>query len=548
MRAIALLSFWKLRNSLRNLFSDPRKLLPLLFFVLMMCFSVGSALFGISQGPSKSNSMLSVANVHVAVTAILMALSVFCIDTGLGEGLLAFPMSDVDYLFPSPISRRTVLAYRLPALTFSILFFAGLSIYFIKMASNFGPPPPATGGPAPTGTIPFAIILCGAIWMNLAMFLSVHLADRKGIRRIEGFVVLAVIVALGAIGWFRGMDAVGAILHSKPVQLLFLPTTLAADAVVASNTHQPTGPVLGWLLLIYAFSLIPMFLSRSNWYEQSIVSSERISAMRVAAKSGYAGLAAFQASKHKHRSTKEYTVKPFGQGGMALFWAHLCAAAKRPWPNFILPGLTALGVGIAGAMMNFKDPPSGSGLQAAMLMYSTIFLMGSAKTASEAAVRRRDVLSPLPIGGWQSVAANLGVPMLSAMTIALTALFVYVVSVGPYWPEVLYGVLIVFPLRLASRMALQYSLVLGYPDLADKVQQFLGQMIYYAFAAPLLIAEVVLCLPAIFLKSAWVGLIVLTGFEAFLTVALFKLAGVISERAVATGEPVSLWKVVRKRA
>ena len=95
-------------------------------------------------------------------------------------------------------------------------------------------------------------------------------------------------------------------------------------------------------------------------------------------------------------------------------------------------------------------------------------------------------------------------------------------------------------------MNLQYGLVIGYADLADKVQQFLGSFVYYVFAGPILAVEVLLCIPAFALQSVWLGLVVVTLFQLPLIAGLLVIVGRASDRAVASGEPVSLVAALKR--
>jgi len=548
LRAISLLSWWKFRNSMRTLFTDPRKLIPAIFLLITLGLWVFGAMVGASQTvPTKFSKTVDPQLAEAAMFLILILDSFMVIDTGLGEGLLAFGMSDVDYLFPSPISRRTVLAYRLPALAFTTFFSTGMALYLMQMVGNLVPlkPGPVT---ASTGIVPLAVLLCIGIWMNLALYIAVRFPDRRKWRRIEGYTILAFIGVLALIFWQRGMDSAASAVLSPVLRVIFFPCTLAANVVVAANAHQPLDKSLIWLALGYVVTLIPAFSSNANWYEQSIVSSERVAAIRTAAKGGMASAMAAQAARSKYKVTKTYTVKPFGEGAMALVWAHLCAAAKRPWTNFVGPAIAGIAVGAWGSIAGIRDVDMATGLAFPMILYSAILFMGSAKTASEAAIRRRELLAPLPISGWQSVAANLAPPGISVLLFCWTGSLIYGAAQGPYWAYVVFAAAVLYPIRLAARMVLQYAQVLAHPDLADKVQQFLSQGVYYALALPLVIIEVIVCMPALFLKSWWLALICLTVLQVIFLAVLFKLTGKASERSIATGEPISLWRMVRGKA
>lgn len=550
MRAIALLSFWKFKNSLRTIFTDPRKLIPVLFVVAMFGFFTLMSSLASAPPPSKVAGMkLSPDYFEGAVRLGMLFVVYGVLSYSLGDGLLALGRPDVDYVFPSPVSRRAVLVLKLPALLFGTMFQAIFLLFSFRMATQtFVQASGAYMGNvhSPGWYAPAAVVLCVASYLNLGLFLSVHFPNRRSFKGwvIGFFILLAAFLAWTV--WRQGISAGVGVLDSGAIRVLFWPAMLASDVLFATNFRQPVGMELGWLAVVFVVSLVPMFLSNSNWYERSVVSTERMANLRQAAKGGSAAVMAARAEKHKYKGTRTYTVQPFGQGAGALFWAHLCSAGKRALANFGLPFAGGILIGGVGAAVSYYERIAGPLLVLGMLLYGSFGFMASARTACEAAVRRRELIAPLPIPTWQAVAADLGVPFVLMYLTCVGAATAYVVGGGSYGAYVLYGALILFPLRTASRMTLQYIMVLGYPDFADKVQQFVAQFAYWIIATPFLLAEVLLCLPAIFLQSIWVGAFTLTVLEAGLVMAFLALAGKASGRAVATGEPVRFWSLLRR--
>ncbi|AIE84949.1 putative ABC exporter domain-containing protein [Fimbriimonas ginsengisoli] len=547
MRAIALLSFFKLRNSLRTAFTDPRKLIPLIILVGFFGLSIFVGSFGGGGAPPSQNAAtLNPTALRVVATLTIILLALATVDSGLGDALLALSRADVDYLFPSPVSRRVVLAYRLPSLLFSALFQGFFLLFAFKMATNMVTPSARDMGPEVSpGWVPTAALaLCVGTYLNLALFVAMAAPSRQVIRKYHTAGIIGFALIMAAIGWQKGWAGMSAAVDSAFIRILFFPVTLASDALVSFAFHRPTGASIGWLLLAYLGSFIPMFATNANWYEQSIVSTDRIASFRKAAQGGYASMMAAKAQTHQHRARREYTIRPFGEGAVALFWAHLCAAGKRPTANFITPLLIGVGIGLFAAATQAQDAAMAYVVLGVMCLYGSMLFLGAARTASEAAVRRRELVAPLPIRGWESVSADLAVPMVSLLLFSFGTSAVLLVARVAYMPLVVFGLLVLFPLRTAARMALQYTLVLGYPDFSDKLQQLLGQFAYWLFAAPLIAGEIVLCLPAIFLKSLWLGAVTLAAFEGGLVFLLVALAGKASERAVATGEPVRIFSIV----
>lgn len=550
MRAIALLSFWKFKNSLRTIFTDPRKLVPVIFVVVMFGFFMLMSSFAAEPPPSRMAGMkLSPDYFEGAVRLGMLFVIYGVLSYSLGDGLLALGRPDVDYVFPSPVSRRAVLVLKLPAILFGTMFQAVFLLFSFRMATKtFVNASAAYMGQvhSPGWMAPAAVILCVAAYLNFGVFLSIQFPNRRSFRvwLLAFFVALAGLLAWTV--WKQGISAGVGILDSAAIRALFWPAMLASDVLFATNFQRPVGMELGWLALTFLVSMVPMFLSKANWYEQSVVSTERMATLRQAAKGGAASMMAARAEKHKYKGTRTYTVQPFGQGAGALFWAHLCSAGKRALTNFGIPFIAGILIGGVGVAVSYFERFAGPLVVIGMLLYGSFGFMASARTACEAAVRRRELVAPLPLPAWQAVAADLGVPFILMYLTCFGASLAYVVGGGSYGAFLLYGALVLYPLRTASRMTLQYVMVLGYPDFADKVQQFVAQFAYWIMAFPFILLETLLCVPAIFFKSIWGGLLILTVFEAALLAAFLALAGKASSRAVATGEPVRIFSLLKR--
>lgn len=548
MRAVALLSFWKTRNALRTLFTDPRKLIPFLFFAVCIGCSFGSSLLGLRRPPHGPGLGAVHPDPALLQGCIFLAVVLMClgaVDSALGDTLLAFGMPDVDYLFPSPVSRKVVLAYRLPALTFGAFFTMFFFVYLYTVLLNvIDVRLPDQGTQDPPWYLGFAcMFLCFGAFLNLAMFAVVRLKDRKVLHRIVLSAFLGGIAAIGGAIYLFGVQVLVPISEFPLLRWAFFPCRWAAQGLAEQAVHRADMAPLQLLLLTYGLSLVPMFVVNSNFYEQSIVSSERVAAIRRAAKGGIAAQQANRAERFKYKGTRSYSVSPFGHGAMAIVWAHLCAAVKRPYANFVLPVMGGTACGVFGCLMNTGFHEAGIGLIFFFAFYSSIGFMTSARSASEAAVRRRDLFDPLPVPAWQSVAANLVVPWTAMFLFCLCAGIAYAALGSDQWPLVVFGLCVFFPLRLSARMVLQYVMVLAYPDFSDKVQQLLAQGVYYLMAAPFLILELVFAVPALLLHSLWLGLVTLSVLEVVFLAALVWVSGIAASRAVATGEPVNLWQV-----
>jgi hypothetical protein len=274
---------------------------------------------------------------------------------------------------------------------------------------------------------------------------------------------------------------------------------------------------------------------------------------------------AAKAASYKFKAAKTYTVAPFGRHAMALFWAHLCAAGKKPIPNFILPLIAGLAVGGLGAtamrsmivglntatrghIPRAESESLGYTVLGLMVFYLWQGFMTTSRTASESSIRRRELVAPLPISGWQSVAADLGVPFCAVLICFVTCGVTYIAFGGISAALVLVGFALALPMRIAGRMVLQHLVVLAYPDLTDKMQRLLSMFIGAIIGLPFLIAEGVVCLPGLFLHSVWLALIPLTLIQIPLSALFLYMAGRATERAIATGEPVNILRLFKATA
>ena len=416
------------------------------------------------------------------------------------------------------------------------------------------------GHPPMRGALPFQnpawvsplAVFCGVgFYLNLAMFLSIRLKNRRVFHNyvLAGFAFLG--VGAGLTWWLAGADVIQHILNSPTLRWIFKPASLATDVLVDTFTHDSALVSTGWLVMAYCLSLIPMFVTNVNWYEQSIVSSERFFRYRAAAKGGISGVLAEKSADFKHQAARTYTIRPFGSGAVALFWAHLCAAAKRPFYNFFLPFAGGIALGLFGGLASKKNP----GIEwmaysafAGMGAYATMLFMQIARTGTEAAIRRRELLSPLPIPGWKAVVANLGVPQVALSLFGLGTALAYSATMASYALLVWIAFSVFLPIRTFARMVLQYLIVLAYPDAADKLQQVVSVGVYALLTMPFLLLEGISIIPGLITQSFWIGLAGLIVVQIPITAILLMLTGIASNRAIATGEPVNLYRLITRRA
>ena len=349
MRPVALLTLWQARNWIRTTFTNPRKLIPaiiLLAYLGMNLFFVGVGSVARRQARPPAELTTALRDHLPLVDAVLFGLLILValgvLDSGFREGFLTFSLADIDYLFTSPISRRSVLAYRVAARTMQS-FFQYAFIVFMLLYFGLRSFLPVEAGIGVFLVMVSALFFCVGGYTNLAFALKMVLDFGRGAvaRRWYLGLALAAAALLGVVAWREGLPQLRTLLQSWLVVVPFFPCRLAASALLAPFTGASAAPALAGLAGFYLAAGALLISRKENYYEATLAGSERLAKLRTAARERNWG--AIFALRHAERTRgsrkpgKPFTIRPWGRGGGALVWANLAAAAKRPWMNWYLP-------------------------------------------------------------------------------------------------------------------------------------------------------------------------------------------------------------------
>ena len=122
-------------NYARITLRSPKRLVPAILVVLWMLMFIGPQLMLRLMGPRHPISGLSLTippQIPIALFALLSIVMLYKVHRSFSEGMVTFPLADIDFLFPTPISRRTILGLRLLGL------YAKLGLYVLFLAFIFG--------------------------------------------------------------------------------------------------------------------------------------------------------------------------------------------------------------------------------------------------------------------------------------------------------------------------------------------------------------------------------------------------------------------------
>ena len=393
---------------------------------------------------------------------------------------LTFTEAEVAFLFPAPISRRTLIHFKLLRSQTAILF----TVLLLTLVTN------RFGGHAWIRAAGWWLILST---LNLHLlgssFALTKLLDR-GIstwKRRLAIVALVLALAGGVIVWGRqAMPAVDLaqfkdfqavkdylqqVLTAGPAPYLLYPLRLVIRPFLAPNALAflaALGPALLLLLLHYAWVV------RSNvaFEEASVQASQRLAEKVAAVRSGN-----WQAARKKPRSKRPpFTLRPTGPPAVALLWKNLISAGQA----FSLRIWISLAVSVLCALVVFGPPSGGGGglrpalgMIAAMLMFWSL-LVGPQLLRQDFRqdLPLADVLKTYPVRGWQLALGELLAPaaVLTGiqwiLLIMILGLFSHCRPAGVSWPHWLglgFGAALVIPMLNLILLQIPNAAALAFP-------------------------------------------------------------------------------------
>src|SRR5258706_4534766 len=375
--------------------------------------------FGVGRRPTVSFQIsadyLQIAEAVAASVLFVIVLLAWVIPHG--RAALTFTEAEVSFLFPAPISRRTLVHFKLLKSQMAILF---TTLLLTLISGRFG-----GGGAAWIRALGWWIFLST---LNLhflgSSFTRTMLLDR-GItnwkRRLIVFLIVGTTAAIVFI-WSRrtiptfDLSDVRDLQRAKqylrefaiagPVPYLLYPFRIVVRPFLASNAMSflaVLGPALLLLLLHYSWVI------RANvaFEEGSIDLSRRIAERICTVRSGN-----LQARPTKARGSP-FTLSPVGPPAVALLWKNLIGAGQmfsgRVW--------LIVTIALIPTLIFFFSQPASSGLamrigMGSLMVAISCFMIGPQFCRQD--LRQdlviADVLKALPVRGWQLVLGELLAP------------------------------------------------------------------------------------------------------------------------------------------
>ncbi len=314
MKAMLYLFRKEIKNSLLDTLRHPGKLIPYLFIIALLGFSL------FSNMETNNSSILDFRILEGLYLGILFLIGIPMLLNGLKSGATFFRMSDVNFLFVSPISPKKILAYGLLKQMGSSLVMMFFLLYYGGMAYKlFG-----------VQTWQLVVLIAGFALLVFTMqvlallFYSYSSGSPARVRRIKAglYLLLAAAVAFILFTYFTHGSGIESLLAavSSP-NLTVLPVAGWIKGMVFSIM---SGNAVGILLfsVLNAAALgggIFLFLkSNSDYYEDVLQSTETAFEMRKSVKEGNS----FQKQSNRTIKIRDTGIN-HGWGANIFFFKHL---------------------------------------------------------------------------------------------------------------------------------------------------------------------------------------------------------------------------------
>jgi len=349
---------------------------------------------------------------------------------------LTFTEAEVAFLFPAPISRRTLIHFKLLRSQLAIL----ITVCFLALFS------------ARFGSWARTLIHAGGYWVVLST-LSLHslgaslertrLLDRGLTNWRRRFIVLALVsgVAAWVILWARqalppltaaDMESFESVVNygeslltSGPLLYLLAPFRLMVTPRFTPDLLSfalALGPALLVLLLHY------LWVVRSNvaFEEASLEASQKLAERVAAVRAGN-----WRAAGKKQKPARApFKLRALGSPVIALLWKNLIGAGSIVSARFILIMVAvALGVsfGVRGGAGS-SGLPAGIALMATLLMVWSLFFGPQVlRQDFRREIPQMDMLKVLPMPGWQIALGQVLTPTVLLTGVQWLLVFVAVI-------------------------------------------------------------------------------------------------------------------------
>ena len=482
-----------------------------------------------------------VALVGVGIVVIFLAIGAWALPGD--SGGIEFSASEIQFLFPAPLTRRQLLAYKMIRSQAQIFVSSVIMTFVAFPRSKF-----------------LGVWVAFSVWNTYLLFV----AQGRARLRQRGIGFMARVVLAGALlyGFFvlivhqlggvdlkllserlksyaaSSFDPVFAPFHHRPLSILFLIPRLFAMVLFPTTVHHLLVGAAGLLLLGSIFFLLAARLNVS--FEEASIAKARRKAASVQRRAGQRSgeLVSLRAARPLFR------LAPTGPPEIAIVWKNLTAAVRISGVFVLLIVLAVLAA--FGGMFWMNDPNLFMLWGSIMLTLAAVMALGGPmmfRYDLRMDLRRLEVIKSYPIAGPRLVAAEIAAP--TAMIVAIqSALLItavvllrgagskslFVARIAS--PEGVIAALLVLIPIVAIQLLIQNAVVIFFPAWASQSREEsrgfapFGQRLVLMAAHLLTLGLALLPAAALFLPAIWIAR-QMTDFGAAVAIAICPAVAVL---------------------
>lgn len=481
-------------NGVKRAVSSPRRLISVLVGI---GYYVGMFMRPWDHRTARSIEKDLGPNLHISATIVdhvafiaFMALSIF-LSMGIFGFKNTFKQADVDVLFPTPVSSRVVMFFRLfrdYATTLLFPLFIAIFIYqpTVGFMNAMKKQDPAGLNQMIRGGM-LAWFLLAFSWISISYALSFFVAknERKAraITQSVGWAIfLTVMLVIGYLVWqtneHQRIDALGTATTVWWVRLLmFMPS--AATAIVSGSFQGSIIMQIGGIAVFAAIigGSLSYAARLSDWmYDQAATKGFQSQALRDYQRRGdYTAIVAERARQGKlgkGRIAKRVSHWTFRKGWTLIYKEMLIQSRIGFWMNlFFLIMIAAFGI----MFLVIPDSTTGKPIGATLYLAITGFMavnMSSFQSYSGfvETLRRVEVMKPLPLTSAQIAFFETTSKAAVAMVMSFTPFFVGLIYKPSLWQYHVAG-MIGAPFVSLALVSAIFLVVVLFPDFEDPTQR-----------------------------------------------------------------------------
>jgi hypothetical protein len=384
---------------------------------------------------------------------------------------LAFSEAEIAFLFPAPISRKTLIHFKLLKSQMAILFSALLMTligrgwgggHFLTRALGWWAAFAVLNLHLLGSSFALTMLMDRGIstWRRRALILGAVLAVAAGIFiwMRHSLPPFPAVLDQRGVAWF--FQYVGRVFESGPLPYLLLPFRLVVAPYFAASYTQfliALAPVLGIIWLHY------LWVMHSNvaFEEASVELSRKLAERMTAARAGH-----FQSVRRPKKAARPpFVLRPAGHPAVAVFWKNLISAGQyvtaRVWLMLVWVAV------VSGVLLQSPWARGGGGGFGMVVIFFVGMLLIMSLFSGPQMLRNdlrqdlpaADVLKMFPMPGWQIVLGEVLAP--AAMLAGVQWLLIVFGTI--FFPDRLERHAI--PLALRLSVALSAAVVLPFIDL-----------------------------------------------------------------------------------